>query len=213
MQSQQGLLPAAVNRAKSVLFSTSQPQTSALPDMCYQEPHEALCTPGPRWCGHTWHKKQGRWLEAVRLAPHYSHSPRGWHGTAEMWFAACVPLLDAGSRSCQGEICSLGDASTACSLSERDGKGPSLFSVFTKCKSVKPLMACHLDGNCSPVRGRQVTSRACGCNPFCFAPSFGVESIWSLRWLLPHLCVRIVNTIGRTTITWQASAPSSALRL
>lgn len=79
-----------------------------------------------------------------------------------------VPLLELGGGSCQGEICSHVEASTACSLSEHDGKCTSLFSVFTKCKSVKPLMVCHLDGNCSPFRGRQVKCTARGCSPFCF---------------------------------------------
>lgn len=82
--------------------------------------------------------------------------------------AVSALLLKAGGRSCQGEICSLGKTSTACSLSEQGGKGTSLFSIFTKCKSVKPLMACHLDGNCSPFRGRQVKGRACGCSLFFF---------------------------------------------
>lgn len=77
-----------------------------------------------------------------------------------------VPLPEADRGLCQGEICSHSEASTACSLSERDGKCTSLFSVFTKCKSVKPLMVCHLDGNCSSFRGRQVKRRACGCSLF-----------------------------------------------
>lgn len=72
-----------------------------------------------------------------------------------------VLLLDAGRGLCQGEICSHGEASTVCSLSEHDGKCTSLFNIFTECKSVKPLMVCHLDGNCSPFRGRQVKHRAC----------------------------------------------------
>lgn len=121
-----------------------------------------------------------------------------------------VPLPEAGGGSCQGEICSHIEARTACSLSEHDGKCTSFFGVFTKCKSVKPLMVCHLDGKCSPFMGRQVKCRAYGCRLF-FALIFDVENIQFLGWLLPYLCVITVNNIKRTII-WPAPPLSSGLK-
>lgn len=118
------------------------------------------------WYDHLWREKQGvvtRGYSDNSKLPTWNDSPFG----SLSGMLPCiknvvlVSLLDAGRRWCQREICSHSEASTACSLSEHDGKCTSLFSIFTECKSVKPLMVCHLDGNCSPLRGRQVKLRAC----------------------------------------------------
>lgn len=158
------------------------------------------------WYDHLWHKK---WGVVTRGYSDNSKLPT-WHNFPFGSLLGMLPLmknvvlvsvllLDAGRRWCQGEICSHSEASTACSLSEHDGKCTSLFSIFTECKSVKPLMVCHLDGNCSPFRGRQVKLQS-----MCVL-SFDVENIQSLGWLLPYSCARTVNNIKRTIITWQAS--------
>lgn len=121
-----------------------------------------------RWYDHLWHEK---WVVVTRGYSDNSKLPT-WHDSLFECLSGMLPciknvvlvsvlLLDAGRGLCQGEICSHGEASTVCSLSEHDGKCTSLFNIFTECKSVKPLMVCHLDGNCSPFRGRQVKHRAC----------------------------------------------------
>lgn len=120
------------------------------------------------WYDHLWHEKWGV------VTRGYSDNSKlsTWHDFPFQSLLGMLPciknmvlvfvlLLAAGRRWCQGEICSCREASTACSLSEHDGKCTSLFSIFTECKSVKPLMVCHLDGNCSLFRGRQVKCRAC----------------------------------------------------
>lgn len=120
------------------------------------------------WYDHLWHEK---WGVVTRGYSDNSKLPT-WHDFPFQSLLGMLPciknmvlvfvlLLAAGRRWCQGEICSCREASTACSLSEHDGKCTSLFSIFTECKSVKPLMVCHLDGNCSLFRGRQVKCRAC----------------------------------------------------
>lgn len=138
----------------------------------FQEPYQALRTVGADMISSDMTKQgvtaRGYSANSASLIRH--HCPLG--GLWEMlprgrnMVPVSVPLPEAGGGLCQGEICSHSEASTACSLSEHDGKCTSFFSVFTKCKSVKPLMICHLDGKCSPFMGRQVKCRARGCKLF-----------------------------------------------
>lgn len=167
MQSWQNLLAASV---KSWLFwiSKSKIQCSwtstarSLP----RTPPNPMHPEG--WCDHLWHEKWGvvtRGYSGISKLPTCHDSPfrflSGILPGIKNVVLVLLLFLAVGRGWCQGEICSHSEASTACSLSEYDGKCTSLFSIFTECKSVKPLMVCHLDGNCSLFRGRQVKLRAC----------------------------------------------------
>lgn len=143
------------------------------------------------WYDHIWHEKQGattRGYSAISELLTQYHCPLR-HLLGMLLYIrnvvlVSVPVPEAVGGLCQGEICSHSEASTACSLSEHDGKCTSLFSSFTKCQSVKPLMVCHLDGNCSPFRGRQVKHRACGYSVFC-----------SRFWCGKHFVSQVITAI------------------
>lgn len=172
MQSWQNLLAASV---KSRLFWTSGIKNTMILNTHYtstsRNPTKSYTLWGMIWTHLTWEQgmtTRGYSANSELLTRH--HRPLGCLSgmlpCVRNVVLVSVPLPEAGGGSCQGEVCSHSEASTACSLSEHDGKCASLFSIFTKCKSVKPLMVCHLDGNCSPFRGRQVKRRACGYSRF-----------------------------------------------
>lgn len=180
MQSRQRFLAAAAHAVKSMLFSASGIKNTTLPNTRYlpTSRNTTECyTPLRVMTGRS-HPRQGvtafgDWCSAAEARLLSRPAPGGWRQV--------MP---------RGNLLSPGKASTACSLSEQGGKGTSLFSIFTKCKSVKPLMACHLDGNCSPFRGRQVKGRACGCSPlFFFFLQVLMWKAFSLSGDYCHICV------------------------